>query len=205
MIGVAWLGISFCSLRDRCKEHPILQQLPHQPAGPTTSLKLCPLEKILTQQARAKFNSNHRNSNTNHCQSCSSVNHKSRYLGKPNASQSLCPSPSTGKQVVCKRDITSSRNVDSPPCFTTISEPKNQVLLGLSPLGWLIAQQGLQIYVLQLVKHGSKTSSNLQPSIYANINPVLIHRDQCNHTLGETEHFETPVTGSTPPSLNHLQ
>lgn len=71
-----------------------------------------------------------------------------------------------------------SRNADSPPCFTTISEPKSQVLLGLSPLGWLMAQQGLQIYVLQLVKHGSETSSNLQPSIHANINPVLIHRDQ---------------------------
>lgn len=99
----------------------------------------------------------------------------------------------------------SSRNVDSPPCFTTISETKSQVLLGLSPLGWLMAQQGLQIYVLQLVKHGSKTSSNLQPSIYANINPVWIHRDQCDHTLRKTEHFETLVTGSTPPSLNHLQ
>lgn len=99
----------------------------------------------------------------------------------------------------------SSRNVDSPPCSTTISEPKSQVLLGLSPLGWLMVQQGLQIYVLQLVKHGSKTSSNLQPSIYANINPMWIHRDQCDHTLRKTEHFETLVTGSTLPPLNHLQ
>lgn len=68
-----------------------------------------------------------------------------------------------------------------------------------------MAQQGLQIYVLQLVKHGSKTSSNLQPIIYANINPVLFHRDQLVHTLRKPEHFETLVTGSTPSSLNHLQ
>jgi len=70
-----------------------------------------------------------------------------------------------------------SRKADSPACFTTAAEPTNQGLLGLSPLGWLMAQQGLQIYDFQLVKHHSKTSTNLQPSMYANsINPGMIHR-----------------------------
>lgn len=68
-----------------------------------------------------------------------------------------------------------------------------------------MAQQGLQTYGFQLVKHHSKTFSNLQPSIYANtINPGMIYRDQCNHTLRITEHYETLMTGSTPLALNHL-
>lgn len=204
MIGVAWLGISFCSLRDRCKEHPIQQQLPHQPAGPATSLKFCPLEKIFTQQVRARFNSNHTNSNTIHSQSCSSLNHKNKYLGNQMPPTFFVPALAqennqSVKETSCLPEMLTVLHV-SPLLLSP-----SQVPLGLSPLGWLMAQQGLQIYVLQLVKHGSKTSSNLQPSIYANINPVLIHRDQSNHTLRKTEHFETLVTGSTPPSLNHLQ